>query len=76
MAALLSAGLTAYDKKDWLAQLLALNQQVAANIEQGSPAMPRRAEVLSGREETGDGGLHSTTNAMSKMKRASCLLGP
>jgi len=38
--ALLSAGLAAYGfsaKKDLLAQLLALNQQVAAKIEKGEP---------------------------------------
>src|SRR6267142_830476 len=42
-AALDTAVLTAYGfsaKKDLLAQLLALNQQVAAKIEKGEPVMP------------------------------------
>jgi hypothetical protein len=42
-AALDAAVLTAYGfnaKKDLLAQLLALNQQVAPNIEKGEPVMP------------------------------------
>jgi hypothetical protein len=42
-AALDTAVLTAYGfnaKKDLLAQLLALNQQVAAKIEKGEPGMP------------------------------------
>ncbi len=42
-AALDTAVLTAYGfsaKRDLLAQLLALNQQVAAKIEQGEPVMP------------------------------------
>jgi hypothetical protein len=47
--------------KSLLAQLLALNQAVAAKIEKGSPVTrhrPRRAPELSRREEIGDGGLH------------------
>ena len=63
-AALDTAVLTAYGfnaKKDLLAQLLALNQEVAAKIEKGRTRhRPRRAQELSRREETGDGGLHSS----------------
>jgi hypothetical protein len=66
-AALATAVLAAYGfsaKKDLLAQLLALNQQVAAKIEKGeSVTAPRRAENVPRPEEPGDGGLHYATVA-------------
>jgi len=71
-AALDTAVLTAYGfsaKKDLLAQLLALNQQVAAKIEKGESVMPRRAQELSGRREAGDRGLYQTVSD----RRRSCL---
>jgi hypothetical protein len=61
-AALDTAVLTAYGfraTQDMLAQLLALNQRVAAKIEKGAPVMaPGRAEELSRCGETGDERLY------------------
>ena len=63
-AALDTAVLTAYGfnpKRDLLAQLLALNQEVAAKIEtRRTRHRPRHAQELSRPEKVGDGGLHQT----------------
>jgi hypothetical protein len=66
-AALDTAVLAAYGfsaKKDLLAQLLALNQQVAAKIEKGEPVTaPGVPQNCPG---AGDGGLYSTKSVMMR----------
>ncbi|MCL4786180.1 MAG: hypothetical protein KJ070_05210 [Verrucomicrobia bacterium] len=49
-------------KKDLLAQLLALNQQVAANVEQGEPVTaPGVLKNYPDAKKTGDGGLYPSS---------------
>jgi hypothetical protein len=65
-SALDAAVLTAYGfsaKRDLLAQLLALNQQVATKIEKGEPVMPPGVpKDYPDARKTGDGALHPASH--------------